>query len=265
MVDLLKIIGRLRKFIIEPGAHLPDKREDLKRLEWDLQRRLYHFTSTAQTLVDMGRILREALSPEAASEYKRLRSSIFDTEEHEFVIALRNSFIHVKLPDAQWNVTHRLSGDGREVETQVLLVTTELIKSRKWSSAAIKYAENHKKVQVEILANSYGMKVLEFNRLLLDYVENLQNSDLKDYRRCELLLERSRTRTSYELMLQLTKPGRTDPYEHLENYLTRDQREQVLKLPMKSKEQVDLIIEFADPIGAVDDGIREKVYELFGC
>ena len=99
---------------------------------------------------------------------------------------------------------------------------------------------------------------------MLSCVESLQDSDLKDYRRCELLLKRIRTRLSYKLMLQLTKPGRTDPYEHLDKFLTNEQRNQVFKLSKKSKKQVDLIIQLADPIGAIDDEIRKKVYELFG-
>ena len=52
--DLLELIGRLREFVVEPSVHLPDKQEDLARLEWELQRRLYHFASAAQTLVDTG-------------------------------------------------------------------------------------------------------------------------------------------------------------------------------------------------------------------
>ena len=129
--DLLELIGRLREFVAEPSVHLPDGREDLARLEWELQRRLYHFASAAQTLVDMGRVLREALSPEAESEYDRLRSSIFDSGEHEFVIALRNSFSHAKLPDANWNATRRWVEDGREVETRVLIKTTDLVDTKK--------------------------------------------------------------------------------------------------------------------------------------
>lgn len=263
--DLLELIGRLRAFVAKPSAHLPDKREDLAKLEWELQRCLYHFASAAQTLVDMGRILKEALNPEATFEYDRLRSSVFDSEEHEFVIAARNRFSHAKLPDAHWNVTHRWVEDGHEVKTRVLVKTTDLVDVERWSKAAIKYAEEHEEVDVEVLANSYGTKVRDFNRRLLGYVESLQDSGLKDYRRCELLLKRIRTRLSYKLILQLTKPDRTDPYEHLDKFLTKEQRDQVFKLAKKSKKQVDLMIELADPIGAIDDEIRKKVYELFGC
>ncbi|HUH49015.1 MAG TPA: hypothetical protein VLZ56_04070, partial [Mycoplana sp.] len=54
-----------------------------------------------------------------------------------------------------------------------------------------------------------------------------------------------------------------DPHNHLNRYLTAEQLEAVYKLPRNSREQVNLVISYADQEGVVDGHLREEVYELF--
>ena len=54
-----------------------------------------------------------------------------------------------------------------------------------------------------------------------------------------------------------------NPYEHLSRYLTLEQTEEVLRLPMQSEEQVDKVIEFVDSGRACDAELRTMVNQLF--
>jgi hypothetical protein len=77
-------------------------------------------------------------------------------------------------------------------------------------------------------------------------------------------VQRDRRMTYYALLdnwLNWERPP--DLHNHLDSYLSAEQLETVYKLPRNSREQVDLVISYADREGIVDDRIREKIYELF--
>ncbi len=57
---------------------------------------------------------------------------------------------------------------------------------------------------------------------------------------------------------------KVNPYAHLDTYLTPAEVEAALRLPMRSREQVDYIIAAADEHDACDDELRSLVYKLFG-
>ena len=54
-----------------------------------------------------------------------------------------------------------------------------------------------------------------------------------------------------------------NPYDHLSSYLSPEQLDEVYKLPMYSKEQVDKVIELGDADQACDEHIRTLIYRLF--
>ncbi len=54
------------------------------------------------------------------------------------------------------------------------------------------------------------------------------------------------------------RPGRLGGYDYLLRYLTDDELERVYSLPMRSKEQVDLIIKILDDYGACNDDLRKS-------
>jgi len=262
--ELLKLVEELCGFLKKPDAHYPDRKGELSLLEWQLQKQFYRVTSAAKTLDDLGFILKKKLAQFAEQQYDDVWQSVFDTEEQEFFFALRHSFTHARLPEPNWQSTIEWYDSGRVMTTCVLLNAEDLLNPRKWSVNAKAYAKKHQTVDIGKLVSSYKAKVNEFKEWLVSFIENIGCGDLEDYRKCELVLRRVTHRTSYKLLLQLTKPGVTNPYQHLGSFLTREQIKEVEKLPTGSKEQVDLIIQLADPEEAVDDEIRANVYELFG-
>ena len=55
-----------------------------------------------------------------------------------------------------------------------------------------------------------------------------------------------------------------DPYDHLGAHLTPEELAEVLAMPLRSKEQIDRIMEIVDEFGLTDDDLRQLAYAAFG-
>lgn len=78
------------------------------------------------------------------------------------------------------------------------------------------------------------------------------------------MLNRSILRAWINTLLNEVVTKRLDPYEYLNDYLTDSEIEEVLRLPKRSREQVDRIIEIVDASGICDQALRENIYKAFG-
>jgi hypothetical protein len=87
---------------------------------------------------------------------------------------------------------------------------------------------------------------------------------ISDYLRYRRILNRFASESTWTSLLeQVFIPKKLDPYMYLDRYLTKQELEEVLSLPPRSKEQVDRIIQLIDEYGACTEEIRKRVYEFF--
>lgn len=236
-------------------------REEEKRQKEDISRGLYYFMSAAFSVVEGGRRVRDRLCKagvDISSKYNDQRRTIFVKHEHKFVMQLRHTVTHVQVPGT--GSSHTVGGNE---ERASVFFDAEALDDHDWNAGAKAYVALHKRVVFKDLILSYQPKVNAFAKWLIKKVKREFEGKISDYIRCKSIIKKYGNRTSYKIFNQLAKPGITDPYDHLDRFLTDDQIERVMRLPMRSKEQVDEIVFLADDCEAVDDELRNALYELF--
>jgi hypothetical protein len=119
------------------------------------------------------------------------------------------------------------------------------------------------RVQIRAVADSYSSKVRAFYDWYLPALEINATPALLDYRRCKKVCVQTSSRAWHRAMVHHLIQWKVDPYAHLDKYLTSDEIEAALRLPMRSREQVDYIIAAVDEHKACDDELRSMVYKLF--
>lgn len=113
------------------------------------------------------------------------------------------------------------------------------------------------------LAASYASRVGAFYDWYRSALGASAPAALVDYRRVLKACMANASRTTYRLFLQRFVENGINPYDHLHKYLLPNQIEEAIKLPKRSKEQVDFIIACLDEYGACDDELRALTYRLF--
>lgn len=254
-IDRLKMLIKRRKH-----GYLGN-REDEQRQKGEISKGIYYFMSAAFSVVEGGRRVRNRLCKagiDISSEYKDQCKKIFDEHEHAFVMQLRHTVTHVQIPDT--GSSHTVGRDEEQVSVSFDSATLDV---EDWTAGAKAYVALNKRVITKNLILSYQPKVNAFEKWLIKKVRREFEGEISDYIRCKSIIRKYGHRGSYKIISQLAKPGITDPYDHLDRFLTDDQIERVMRLPMRSKEQVDEIILLADDCEAVDDDLRNALYELF--
>lgn len=254
-IDGLEMLLKRRKH-----GYLGD-REGEKRQRAEISKGLYYFMNAAFSAVEGGRRVRDRVrkaGTDISSEYAGQCRAVFDEQEHEFVKHLRHTVTHVQVPGT--GSSHSMGGDEERVS---IFINAAALDIADWKPAAKSYVAQNNNVDLKDLILSYQPKVNSFAKWLIKKVKREFEGEISDYIRCKSIVKKYTSRTLYKLFNQLAKPGVTDPYDHLARFLTDDQIERVMRLPMRSKQQVDEIILLADDCEAVDDELRTALYELF--
>jgi hypothetical protein len=87
---------------------------------------------------------------------------------------------------------------------------------------------------------------------------------LSDYRRVAKACQTDAARKVFKLVFGHMLASGADPYAKLHVVLLPAQIEEAIRLPHRSKEQVDFIIAAADEFDACDDSLRSQIYQMFG-
>lgn len=194
---------------------------------------------------------------------------------HDFVIGLRTITHHIDAVKPDLNYTRHFSEKYDEV---VFVLTRDELKtivdSVKQESGKYKinrsgreYLDNApEKIDVRATYEEYARRAGAFHGWLKATLEGQPPPELHDIQRCLKANKDEATRIWWRMLLvnwlkNWKRPP--DPYQYLDRYLTEGQLGEVMRLPKKSPQQVDKIIEFVDEDKACDDEIRQLAYELF--
>ena len=137
----------------------------------------------------------------------------------------------------------------------------------KINQAGLGYLANSPdKIDVRATYEEYTRRALAFHGWLKDVLERQPPPELQDIQRCLKANKDATTQAVWKMLLgnwleNWERPP--DPYQYLDRYLTRNQFDQGVGLPRKSRQQVDTIIGFVDEDGTCDDENRQLAYELF--
>lgn len=86
---------------------------------------------------------------------------------------------------------------------------------------------------------------------------------LKEYQEYQRIIKGIGWRTSYQILVQIARSAKIDPFARINEYLFPHEIEYVLST-QDLKQQVDRIIEVLDEYKSCDDALRSEVYKLFG-
>lgn len=266
--SLLAMISNFEAEALARGSNLMDPlcAERLGEIVLDVQRELFNCTNAAVSLVDHSRRISEALS---LQDYDRLRLEYFRNDGlHEFVVSLRVLLHHLHVVDVGWNMTADFR-TGTKTASFVLskdMLTRVGSESKNMTSKAKVYlARQRSSIDLRDMFADYSRRADLFHDWLSSELQSERIIALRDYDniiREKMLFD---TRMMYNAMLGnwLNCELPPDPHSHLSRFLSVDQLEAVYKLPRNSREQVSLVISYADREGAVDEYLQERIYELF--
>lgn len=268
IMDLLKAIALFEEVARDPTIFDAVRKGELSALQTGVQKELFAAANAAASLRDHTAYrLQKKLQ---IAGYDQKRTECFgDDGLHDFVIALRVLLHHVRVIHAGWHVTHRFDGsDGDAVfkldKTELLhtIVSTE----HDMNVTARSYLERApNRIDLGEIFRDYRDRATTFHSWFRTAIEASPLPELRDYQRCRQSVHNNATRLFWRAMLgnwlRWDKPP--NPYDHLPKYLTPEQMEEVYRLPMKSRAQVDKIIAIGDKDGACDDELRDMFYELF--
>lgn len=249
-------------------------RQRLEAGQLRVHKELFAVGNAAHSLKDHAsyRLQRVARLPEFGA---KLGEHFGNDGLHDFVIGLRTITHHVDVVEPHLNYTRQFDDKDDEVVFDLsrddLQVTMDSVKQEGGkfmiNQAGLGYLANSPdKIDVRATYEEYTRRALAFHEWLKGVLERQPPPELQDIQRCLKANNDATTRAFWKMWLGiwLKNPERPpDPYHFLDQYLTRDQFDQVMGLPRKSPQQVDAIIEFVDEDGACDDEIRQVAYELF--
>jgi hypothetical protein len=273
--SLLDMISRFEAEALAEGSSLfsPIGADRLGEIELDIQKELFTCTNAAVSLVEFARPLSKRVS---LPDYDAKRRECFGSDGlHDLVVSLRILLHHLHIVDASWNLTSDYRS-GTKTASFVLdkealgrILTDKKNKGKltreQYAGATGYIATQPPSIDLRQIFSDYAARVDRFNSWLTSELDSESIVALRDYD--SIIKEKVLTdrRTMYHALLGnwLNWQRPPDPHNHLNRYLTAEQLESVYKLPRNSREQVDLVISYADQEGVVDALLREKIYELF--
>lgn len=254
--DLIAQLNRFHVFSLTDEMYLPAGRLQLEEINIAVKKELMAFSAASSALVAFSRRLKNSIViPELSEQI----ATTFDSQEHNFVTSLRNIVLHQELPDIGWQVKYKA-----ERETDFVISIEHLRGQKdlpKEAHAFINRCPNG--IHVRVFAESYAARVRDFYSWYKSAIEIREPEQLIDYRRIVRECMANASRNMFRLILQQINGKKIDPFKHLNKYLLPNQLNKVMTLPMRSKEQVDFIIDAADEHKACNDELRQMIYRLF--
>lgn len=258
VTELLHAIDSFHNDANSPAFWRRPARQQFRRRELAVQKGVFAAATSALALVDHSRVVSRKVPIPGYQE--RVGQLFANSEEHQFIQSLRVNISHVRMIEADWQRVH--SGAGEH--THFLLRQETLLTCNEWDDLARAFIDRHPDgIDVEVLFKGYRDRVDNFHKWFHCEVARLSEPALSEYRECERTLNRFGARSLWKIILEQVRAGRIDPYQYLDRYLTKTELQGVLALPMRSREQVDRIIELIDEHGACDEELRQKIYTAF--
>lgn len=255
--DLVEQLNTFEVFSGTDEMHRPAGKTQLAAIEIAVSKELMSFSAAASALVAFTR----RLKGDGLPDFKEKRTEHFNEGEHAFLTALRNGIAHEELPDVSWQINY----GGPLRRTTDFIISPAALSQLSLNSAASAYVARHPGgVRVRQLVDSYAERVSGFYSWFKNACTEAEPAVLLDYRRVLQACQAVSARAMYRLLIPQFLAREVDPYLHLDKLLLPHQVEAALLLPMRSKQQVDFIIDAVDEYDACDAELRLMVYRLFG-
>ncbi|MBN4077965.1 hypothetical protein JYT29_01405 [Nitrospina gracilis] len=225
-----------------------------------VNRHMFNFAMVSDAIADISKPGKKKTNPfcllkDYTNQFDKYYSS---NPTYQFVRCLRNSLAHEQFFHAGYNIQIITP----ERLTDFALNSSSLLKSKFFKGSAKDFIKNSgEKVSLRVVFDEYFKMVTAFYNWLEAMVEG--NEAFNDYR--EILIERKRTgtRVTWGIFLQQLEPKQADLYDYLEDNFTKEELAIIEKLPHRSKEQADKIIDIYDKDKACTEEIRNRLYKLF--
>ncbi|NTU50155.1 MAG: hypothetical protein HGA87_04605 [Desulfobulbaceae bacterium] len=258
--DLLSSINLFKSESESPNFWDRPGREGKEALLIRIQRGIFSATMSAMALVDHSRIF--ARKYPVAQYDDKVKECFSGNCLHAFVQQFRNFMTHVRIMKSNWLIKH--DEHGRSVF--FLLSQDDLSKWNKWDETSKFYiASNPEGVNIEQLYEEYSKQVKFFHDWLRSQMWKKHSEELHEFYSCKKTYATINSECSWNVLIkQVFLPKKIDPYIYLDKYLSKEETEEVLSYPYKSKKQVDRIIEIVDEHDACNEELRQSVYQLFG-
>lgn len=232
----------------------------LQKLELSIRRGVFVSATSAMALVEHSRNAARAFS--VPGYHDQVGSSFDNNKEHRFIHSLRRYVSHWKMIETNWVISWSATS-GRKC--QVLFQHDKLMTWDDWDRLSKDFINKHPDgIDVEVLFRNYLGHVENFHRWFHGELKKVSEPELSEYRKYEQMLTRFEVKAFANVALKEMVIGKIDPYEHLDRFLTKSEIDEVLRLPKRSTEQVDKIIEILDEWNASDEELRQTIYTAFG-
>ena len=220
---------------------------------------MFASATSAKALVDHTNVIKKDFT---IPGYEERKYKDFErNEEHRFVQYLRNYISHYRMVEPKWLI--HCSSEGRFC--QFLLKPDTLLIWKEWDKLSKAFIKNNPKgIDVKVLFKNYRTRVESFHKWFHNQLEIVAEPEISEYRKYERMFNRFNAMAWLNAISKEVAIGRLDPYKYLEYCLTESEIDEVLRLPMHSKKQVDRIIEIVDESRTCDKILRDAIYKAFG-
>jgi hypothetical protein len=259
-LDLMEALAAFDTFSRRPEFNYRSHRDEHSHIERRVRKEIFAFSELAHSLQDHSRRVKSQWENPAID--LRIPECFGTDGLHDFVCGLRSALHHMLMVDADWEIRD----SGAAATSHYMFRKDELLAANPgWNAGARRYFERCGEViDVGVLAQAYHPRVHSFYDTLLREAELGPPPDVADYRHCWNAHWQQSARMTWSFLLAEYLKRNIDPYGYLERYLTPVELEAARRLPHRSREQVDFIIQAVDEFSACDGNLRATIYRLFG-
>lgn len=232
------------------------RRKEFEQVHLQINKNMYSLASVAEAIWQITQRFRGKFNPEKYTDkYDECYSNNYI---YQFIKSLRVALNHQRFTKSYYQIrkieeTH---------ETDFFLRSSELLGLDCFNKDARKFiSENGNKIYVRSVFDKHNQNIIKFYGWVHSKLEVDQR--FIDYQRSKLVPIKAGHRVWFSIMLQQIEERNLDPYDYLDQNFTDEELTEIRKLPHRSIEQVDKIINLYDEDNACNDPIREKVYKLF--
>lgn len=234
-----------------------EKNSELFTLE--VKRKLYYFTSSLMTVVDISRSFNNKWPLENLAEK---RNEFFSTPGlHDFLQKLRNFSSHWRIAEANWIIMNDFK-NGTRIASFVIN-KDELLEWGDWGSKARLYIEETKQhIDVYKIATQYKKHVQLYYSWHKGALIDRYTSILQPFFGYKKIYEGLQQKFMWNMILS-NLPAGMNPYQHLARYLSNKQIELILSYQHRSEQQVNALITMLGMEEFCDTQLKAKVMKAF--
>lgn len=255
--DLLDTINEFSHATAKPGFWNMNNRIEQERYTNEVRRHMFCTACAAMALVDHSRGFSKVFP---IKDLEQKRNEYFGNAGwHSFIQGLRNYVVHIKIAEANWRISWREDVD-RTRDVKFIFCADDLFEYGNWKPEAKQFIDQSEdgidiyrlfSGYLECASNYYGWHRA---RVIDNY-----SADLETYFVYARHLNRVMEKTKWNLIISYLKEG-VDIFQHLDEYLTHQQIEDILGYKYGSRQQVDRLIETLDVYKVCDHELRESIY-----